>query len=71
MTQHNGAGADPAAGLKLARIRTLNEIAFIAGDRAHGGPAREQQLVELRRELRELDERIAAADAGGVSIFIK
>ena len=61
MIQHNGSGAGPTAGLKLARIRTLNEIAFIAGDCAHGGPAREAELGELRRVLRELDEQIAAA----------
>lgn len=52
-----------ASGLELVRIRTLNEIAFIAGDRAHGGPPREVELAELRHILRVLDERIAAARA--------
>jgi hypothetical protein len=51
---------DSTAHLRLVRIRTLNEIAFIAGDRAHGGPPREPELADLQRTLRELDERIAA-----------
>ena len=54
-------GAASTAHLRLVRLRTLNEIAFIAGDRAHGGPARETELADLRRTLRELDDRLATA----------
>ncbi|MGO9266676.1 MAG: hypothetical protein ACLQBA_17655 [Candidatus Binataceae bacterium] len=53
--------ANSTAHLRLVRIRTLNEIAFIAGDRAYGGPTRETELAALRRTLHDLDERIAAA----------
>jgi hypothetical protein len=58
MIQQNSSGATDA--LKRARIRTLNEIAFIASDRAHGGPVREAEVDELRQVLRKLDEQIAA-----------
>ena len=61
MNEATVSGHESTAHLRLVRIRTLNEIAFIAGDRAHGGPARELELAALRRTLRELDERIAAA----------
>jgi len=61
MNNPHVADHDSTAHLRLVRIRTLNEIAFLAGDRAHGGPARETELAELRRRLRELDECIAHA----------
>jgi hypothetical protein len=61
MNNPNVADHVSTAHLRLVRIRTLNEIAFIAGDRAHGGPTQECELAELRRTLRDLDERIAAA----------
>ena len=57
------AGAAATADLRLVRLRTLNEIAFIAGDRAHGGPARETELANLRRTLHELDERLVTASS--------
>jgi hypothetical protein len=61
MNHPNVANHDSTAHLRLVRIRTLNEIAFIAGDLALGGPTRETELAELRRTLHDLDERIAAA----------
>ena len=54
-------GTDSTARLRLVRVRTLNEIAFLTGDRAHGGPARDADLAELRRTLHHLDEQIAGA----------
>lgn len=50
-----------AASLRETRIRTLNEIAFITSDRAHGGPPREKEMAELRNLLHRLDARICAA----------
>jgi hypothetical protein len=61
MNHPNAADHDSTAHLRLVRIRTLNEIAFIAGDHAHGNPSRETELAELRQTLHDLDERIAAA----------
>jgi hypothetical protein len=48
------------ARMRLDRVRILNEIAFLTGDRAHGGPAREGELAELRRLLNQLDQAISA-----------
>ena len=62
MNESTVSSHESTAHLRLVRIRTLNEIAFIAGDSAHGGPARELELAVLRRTLRELDERLAAAE---------
>lgn len=41
-----------AIDLKIVRVR--NEIAFIHSGRAHGGPARERELEELREQLKRL-----------------
>lgn len=46
----------------FARIQILNEISFITSGVAHGGPARADELAELRRKLRELDELIAKGE---------
>ncbi len=60
MIKHNQTLDQPStAALRLVRARTLNEIAFIRGDLAHGGPARDEELSALRQKLHELDRRIA------------
>jgi hypothetical protein len=41
--------------LRLRRIRLLNEIAFLHGDRAHGGPQHETEIDRYRGELAEID----------------
>ncbi len=40
--------------MKIRRLRT--ELAYITGDRAHGGPPREKEMEELRLKLRKLAE---------------
>jgi hypothetical protein len=37
-------------------MRLRNELAFIFGDRAHGGPSRESEVENLLIELRNLTE---------------
>lgn len=64
------ASSESTARLRLTRVRTLNEIAFLASDRAHGGPAREAELAELRRTLRCLDEQLAASPSITMSPLI-
>jgi hypothetical protein len=45
-------------GCLLERARLRNELAFIYGDRAHGGPPREDFAAELRSRLRFIAERL-------------
>jgi hypothetical protein len=40
------------------RTRLRNELAFIQGDRAHGGPPREELAAALKFRLTAIDKRI-------------
>ena len=42
----------------LERTRLRNELAFIQGDRAHGGPPRQDLAVALKFRLAAIDKRI-------------
>ncbi len=42
----------------LERTRLRNELAFIRGDRAHGGPSREDIAAALKFRLAAIDKRI-------------
>jgi hypothetical protein len=43
---------------ELERNRLRNELAFIHGDRAHGGPSRENFARELKMRLAAIENRI-------------
>jgi hypothetical protein len=43
---------------RLEQTRLRNELAFIQGDRAHGGPAREDLVAALRGRLNDLAKRL-------------
>ena len=42
----------------LERARLRNELAFIQGDRAHGGPPREDLAALLKFRLAAIDKRL-------------
>jgi hypothetical protein len=42
----------------LERLRLRNELAFICGDRSHGGPSREDLAARLKFLLAAIGERI-------------
>ncbi len=42
----------------VERTRLRNELAFIQGDRAHGGPPRDDMAAALRFRLAAIDKRI-------------
>jgi len=42
----------------LERIRLRNELAFIQGDRVHGGPSREDVATHLKAALAAIEQRI-------------
>jgi len=42
----------------LERARLRNELAFIHGDRAHGGPPREDLAAALKFRLAAIDKRL-------------
>jgi hypothetical protein len=44
------------------QTRLRNELAFIQGDRALGGPAREDLVAALRGRLKALAERLILAE---------
>jgi hypothetical protein len=50
--------------LKRERIRLRNELAFIHGDRAHGGPAQEDLVGMLRSRIAAIDVRLGEALPG-------
>jgi hypothetical protein len=43
---------------EVERTRLRNELSFIHGDRAHGGPSQENMAVELKCRLAALDRRL-------------
>jgi len=43
---------------RLERARLRNEVAFIQGDRARGGPQREDLFAALKFRLAAIDKRI-------------
>jgi hypothetical protein len=47
-------------GLRIQRIRVLNEISFLYSQRVCGGPQNEDALAKLRADLREIDAQLAA-----------
>ena len=47
------------------RIKVRTEIAFIHGDRAHGGPAREEERAAWRAALAMLDDRLESLSHNG------
>ncbi|HKV55131.1 MAG TPA: hypothetical protein VJN94_10890 [Candidatus Binataceae bacterium] len=46
---------------QLERTRLRNELSFLRGDHAHGGPPREELAAALRSRLAAIDQRIASA----------
>jgi hypothetical protein len=48
---------------RLEQTRLRNELAFIQGDRAHGGPACEDLVAALRGRLKALAERLILAES--------
>ena len=46
----------------LERVRTRTELAFIRGDRAHGGPTREPEMTALRERLAALETHLRGLD---------
>jgi hypothetical protein len=43
---------------RLEQARLRNELAFILGDRAHGGPSRDDLAAELKVRLAAIAERL-------------
>ena len=48
----------------VERTRLRNELAFLYGDRARGGPPRENLRIELRTRLAAVERQIAKTRAG-------
>jgi hypothetical protein len=49
---------------QVERTRLRNELAFIQGDRAHGGPAREDLAAALKFRLAAIDEHLEDISSG-------
>jgi hypothetical protein len=48
---------------RLEQFRLRNELAFIQGDHAHGGPVREDLAVALRGGLAAIAKRLQAINS--------
>ena len=51
-------------GLRRLRTRARNELAFLSGDRAHGGPERTDDRGALASLIADLDTEITHRAAG-------
>jgi hypothetical protein len=60
----NEIAAWPGERCHLQRVRLRNELAFIYGDRAHGGPPREEMAAQLKSRLAAIDHRIESISSG-------
>ena len=60
----NEIAAWPRERCHLQRVRLRNELAFIYGDRAHGGPPREEMTAQLKSLLAAIEHRIESISGG-------
>src|SRR6266478_4585009 len=60
----NEIAAWPRERCHLQRVRLRNELAFIYGDRAHGGPPREEMAAQLKSRLAAIGRRIESISNG-------
>jgi hypothetical protein len=44
---------------KLELLRLKNEQSFIIGDRAHGGPERKEEFEEIKKRIKDIQDRMA------------
>jgi hypothetical protein len=49
---------------RVERTRLRNELAFIQGDRARGGPSRENLAAALKFRLEAIDKHLQAISSG-------